>query len=147
MESIEEIEEFDELKSKVLKYVLYKKRTEAEIRQKFEQNTGNNLENVIEYLKEADYINDERYIKKAVEEYINLNNMSIKEIQYKLLSKGLDRALIDEYICKNKEKLVDFEFASAEKIYNKKKSIMADEEIFSFLRKKGYMEETIWSLK
>jgi SOS response regulatory protein OraA/RecX len=62
MESIEEIEEFDELKSKVLKYVLYKKRTEAEIRQKFEQNTGNNLENVIEYLKEADYINDAKYI-------------------------------------------------------------------------------------
>ena len=30
------IEEFDAVKTKVLKYVLYKKRTEREVRQKFE---------------------------------------------------------------------------------------------------------------
>ena len=50
---MQDIEEFDKLKTKVLKYILYKKRTEQEIRQKFSENAGNNLENVIEYLKET----------------------------------------------------------------------------------------------
>ena len=34
--SLDEFEKFDKMKSKVLKYVIYKKRTEQEIRKKFE---------------------------------------------------------------------------------------------------------------
>jgi len=37
------IEEFDREKTKVLKYVLYKKRTEKEIRQKFSSSIDENL--------------------------------------------------------------------------------------------------------
>ena len=81
---MQDIEEFDKLKTKVLKYILYKKRTEQEIRQKFSENAGNNLENVIEYLKENDYINDNRYIEKAILEFKKLKNLSIKELKYKL---------------------------------------------------------------
>ena len=46
------IEEFDKLKTKVLKYILFKKRTEQEIRQKFREDEGELLNNVIEELKE-----------------------------------------------------------------------------------------------
>ena len=95
---MDEIEEFDKLKTKVLKYVLYKKRTEAEIRQKFSENSGKMLDNVVEYLRENNYINDEIYIEKTVNEYQRLKNMSIKEIEYKLLSKGVKKDTIDEYI-------------------------------------------------
>ena len=35
MTKIEKLEEFDKLKTKVLKYIMYKKRTEQEIRRKF----------------------------------------------------------------------------------------------------------------
>ena len=59
---MENIEEFDKLKTQVLKYVLYKKRSEAEVRQKFLKNTGNMLDNVIEYLKENGYIDENKYI-------------------------------------------------------------------------------------
>ena len=37
------IEEFDQTKMKVLKYVLYKKRSENEIRKKFENSIENDL--------------------------------------------------------------------------------------------------------
>ena len=80
---MENIEKFDKLKTQVLKYVLYKKRSEAEVRQKFLKNTGNMLDNVIEYLKENGYIDDNQYIQKSVAEFIRLKNMSIKEVQYK----------------------------------------------------------------
>ena len=46
------VEEFDKEKTKVLKYVLYKKRSENEIRRKFEKEIGSDLlEDIIEYLK------------------------------------------------------------------------------------------------
>ena len=80
-----ETQEFDKLKTQVLKYVLYKKRTEAEIRQKFSQSEESMLDDVIQYLQENNYINDDIYIEKAINEFQKLKNMSIKEIEYKLL--------------------------------------------------------------
>ena len=140
---MDEIEEFDKLKTKVLKYVLYKKRTEAEIRQKFSENSGKMLDNVVEYLRENNYINDEIYIEKTVNEYQRLKNMSIKEIEYKLLSKGVKKDTIDEYIYKNREELVEYELNSAKNIFIKKQTTMNREEIVLYLRKKGYINEVI----
>ena len=48
--NIKEAEELDKLKSKVLKFVLYKKRTEAEVWEKFQEEDQNKLEEVIEIL-------------------------------------------------------------------------------------------------
>ena len=47
------LEELDDLKTKILKYVLYKKRTEREIRQKFSNEDEEMLDDAISYLKEA----------------------------------------------------------------------------------------------
>lgn len=50
--SFEEKKLFDEQKSKVLKYILYKKRTENEVRKKFENVIDEYmLDDIIEYLK------------------------------------------------------------------------------------------------
>lgn len=142
-EEYKEIEEFDKLKTKVLKYVLYKKRTEQEVRQKFTENTGNLLDNVIEYLKQENYINDISYIEKSVNEIQRLKNLSIKEVKYKLLAKGLSSKLVDEYIYNHKEEMLEYEINSAKNILVKKSNTMEQEEIISYLMKKGYMQETI----
>ncbi len=141
--NIGEIEEFDKLKTQVLKYVLYKKRSEAEVREKFSKNTGNMLDNVIEYLKENEYIDDTVYIEKAVNEFMRLKNMSIKEVQYKLLSKGISKDNIDNYIYNNREELLEYELNSAKQIIIKKENILEKDKIIDYLRKKGYMQETI----
>ena len=100
------VEEFDREKSKVLKYIMFKKRTENEIRNKFRtQIQEEMLEEIIEYLKEAGYINDYNFIEKQVNEYMNLKNMSIQEIKYKLMVKGIERKLIEKYIEDNIEEL------------------------------------------
>lgn len=137
------VEEFDKLKTKVLKYILFKKRTEQEVRQKFKENSGELLEDVIEELKELDYINDEFYIKKAVNEFKNLKNMSIKEIEYKLMTKGIKKDIINNYIYNNKEELLEYEINSAKKIFIKKQNLLETEEIINYLKKKGYIQETI----
>ena len=82
------IEEFDNAKTRVLKYVLYKKRTEHEVRVKFRTAYEEGLlEDVIAYLKEAGYINDIEYIEKA-----------IKEMKYKLQLKGINKEDIEAYM-------------------------------------------------
>lgn len=93
------IEEFDREKTKILKYIMYKKRTENEIRNKFKLTIEENLlEDIIDYLKETGYINDYKYIERFVNECIALKNLSIKELKYKLYSKGINRNILDEYI-------------------------------------------------
>ena len=138
------VEEFDKEKTKVLKYILYKKRTEQEIRRKFSNTIDENiLEDIIEYLKEAKYINDKEYIKKTINNFIALKNLSIKEIEYKLLSKGLSKTDIEDYIYENKEELEEYEIRSAQNILNKKYISMGEEEIKQYLIKKGYKLENI----
>ena len=140
---MEYIEEFDKLKTKVLKYILFKKRTEQEIRQKFRQDEGNMLDDVIEELKQNGYINDESYVERAINEYMNLKNMSVKEIEYKLIAKGINKETVENYIYTNREKLLEYEIKSATNIINKKSYSLEKEEILNYLRKKGYMEESL----
>ena len=137
-------EDFDREKTRVLKYILYKKRTEQEIRNKFAQTIEENLlEDIIEYLKEAKYINDKEYIEKTVNNFMILKNLSIREIHYKLASKGLNKSDIEEYMYENKDELEEYEFKSASNIFYKKSSTMEQDEIKQYLVKKGYKNENI----
>lgn len=138
------LEEFDKQKTKVLKYIIYRKRSESEVRKKFKQTIEEDLlEDIIEYLKEAKYIDDSEYIDRLVNECKNLKNMSIKELQYKLYSKGIKKDLIEQYIYNNEEELNEYEQKSAQNIINKKKSTLNEEEILIYLMRKGYKKENI----
>lgn len=136
--NIEKLKEFDAQKTKVFKYITYKKRTEQEVRNKFKgQIEEEMLEEIIDYLKEANYLNDYDFIERQVNEYMNLKTLSIKEIKYKLSTKGLDRKLIEEYIDKNYDSLNEYEKKCIEKIKQKKKEL-TEEEIKQYLYRKGY---------
>ena len=137
-------EEFDKEKTKVLKYILYKKRSEYEIRNKFSKSIEENLlDDIIEYLKEAKYIDDGQYKEKTINNFIILKNLSIKEIQYKLISKGLNKNLIEDYIYNENEELNNYEIKSAKNIIYKKSNTMELEDIKVYLIKKGYKIENI----
>ena len=136
---IEKFKEFDAQKTKVFKYITYKKRTEQEVRNKFRgQIDDQMLEEIIDYLKEAKYLDDYEFIEKQVREYMNLKTMSITEMKYKLATKGLDRKLIEKYIDNNYEQLKEYEERCIEKIKNKKAGTMEEQEIQQYLYRKGY---------
>ena len=138
------VEEFDKEKTKVLKYVLYKKRSENENKKKIENEIEQNLlEDIISYLKEANYIDDKEYIRKTINNFMALKNLSIREIEYKLLSKGIKKEDIEDYIYENKEELNQYEIKSATNIANKKSTSLEIEEIKQYLLKKGYNKENI----
>ena len=136
------LEEFDKQKTRVFKYILYKKRTEQEIRQKFRNDIEENmLEDIIEYFKEANYINDYDFIERQVREYMTLKTMSIKEIKYKLAGKGIDRKIMEKYINEHYDELKEYEKKCIEKIRIKKSGTMEEQEINQYLYRKGYQSE------
>ena len=138
------VEEFDKEKTKVLRYILYKKRTENEVRTKFQNTVEENLlDDIIDYLKEAGYINDRDYIERTINNFISLKNLSIREIKYKLLSKGLSKTYIEDYIYENKDELEEYEIKSISNIIYKKSLFMEQDEIKQYLLKKGYKSENI----
>ena len=140
------IDEFDRQKTKILKYIIFKKRTEYEVRQKFNNIVEDNLlEDIIQDLKENLYINDDDYIKRAVNEFMAINTLSIKQIKYKLYSKGLKSELIENYIENHEEELQEYEKNNAEKIVQKKINAVEEEKLKNFLKTKGYKEDSIKS--
>lgn len=81
---------------------------------------------------------------RAIDEFISIKTLSIKEMKYKLLSKGLKSNLIDDYIQDNREKIEEYEIRCAKKVASKKKNDMDENEIKYFLKKKGYQDESIY---
>ena len=137
------IEDFDKEKTRILKYIMYKKRTESEIRKKFSSMDEELLDDIIEYLKEAGYINDEAYIKRAIAEFKALKNMSVREIIYKLYSKGIKRDVLENYVSEHIDELEEYERQSAQNIINKRINTYEKEDIINYLLRKGYKKDNI----
>ncbi|MCI8546667.1 MAG: RecX family transcriptional regulator [Clostridia bacterium] len=144
--NLEELEKKDKLQGKIMKFIMYKKRTEKEVVEKFKNEDKDLLEETIEKLKELGYINDREYIERFANEAMSLKNLSIFELKYKLYSKGISDSLIDEYIESNLEMLDEYELLSAQNIYDKKKNMQDSQEIILYLRKKRYSPDTIKKL-
>ena len=141
------IEEFDEKKTKVMSYILYKKRTEYEVRKKFASSIDEDmLDDIIEYVKEAGYINDAEYVKKLFNEYMNLKSMSIREMKNKVYSKGVYVDYIEDYISENREALEEYELESIKKIIDKKKRTMEPQRLMAYLLNKGFDPDIIGKL-
>ncbi len=140
------IEEYDTAKTKVLKYVLYKKRTKREIWQKFSNSIEETmLEDILAELEENGYIGDHLYAERAIKEFMALRALSIKEIEYKLMAKGMERNALEDYMSSHREEMKDYEIQSARKIIVKKQGMVEEKEIIGYLLKKGYKEDSIRS--
>ena len=142
--NLEELERIEKLKNKVFKYISFKKRTEKEVRDKFKDEIDEDLlDDIVEYMKEQKYIDDASYVDRFVKEIMALKSTSIKDITYKLMAKGISNNIIDDYICKNRETMIEYELASVKKIYLKKKDREEEQDIRNYLFKKGCSSDSI----
>ncbi len=139
---LEKNEEFDKLRSKVLKYSLYKKRTEKEVRDKFINENQEYMDAIIKFLIEDKYLDENKYIEEYIYESSLLRTQSVKEIEYKLIEKGIDRNKIRDYILTNEEELYLYEITSAKKLLKKREKVEAEKNI-AYLLNKGYRIENI----
>ncbi len=138
------IEEFDKEKTKVMNYIMYKKRTEREVKNKFQNTIQNDLLcDIISYIKEAGYLDDGDYVRRAVNEFMALKNLSAKEMKYKLFTKGVNKEALEDYFYENQEEIEEYEKKSAQNIVTKKQMTMEKEKIRNYLLKKGFKEQII----
>ena len=117
---LERLERLEKLKTKLLKYIMFKKRTEKEVWKKFSEEDNELLEETIEILKELGYIDDRKYIERFISEAISLKNLSMYELRYKLYSNGINKELLEEYFEENIDALLEYEKKSADNIVIKK---------------------------
>lgn len=149
MQEILESEIYEKIREKVFFYVTYQKRTEAEVRRTFspifdKYNISKEIcDDLLEELKLKGYIDDKDFVKRKFGSYMNFKVSSIKEIEYKILQKGISKELINDYVEENKEKLYEHEFTAAKRLYEKKIAEKSDEEVKKYLRRKGFLEDVI----
>lgn len=131
------------IETKLMKYIIFKKRTEQEVRKKMQDMhyEENYIEEAIAYLKETQYINDEQYIVRYIENCRRLKHCSVMEIRYDLRKRGIADDLIERYLS---EELYDFEVESAKILAAKKYKNETDfEKIRRYLAGKGYQRNSI----
>ena len=139
----EELKQKDKIKTRLLKFIIFKKRTESEVFNKFKDEYDNELLfEVIQQLKELKYIDDQEYIEKYILDALNLKALSMKELRFKLQSKEISRNLIDKYFEEHYDELYEYEIKSAKKMFTKK-SNKELQDIKNYLFRKGYLFETI----
>lgn len=129
--------------NKLMKYVLFKKRTEKEIRQKCKQldYSEEYTDEIAEYLKEAEYINDKVYVQKYIQNVLKLKTSSIFEIKMDLLRRGIDEDEIEKYI---DDELYEFEERSAIALARKKyKAVGEIDKVKRYLMNKGYSRSNV----
>lgn len=85
---------------KILHYCDYQDRCKKEIFAKL--NTFELAEDdknfIVEFLQDEGYINDERYCRSYVKSKLNLKKWGVNKIKISLISKGVDRDIIDAVV-------------------------------------------------
>lgn len=87
---------------KMLHYCNYQERCKKEIIEKMSSmELSNEDENfIIDFLQEEGFINDERYCRNYVKSKLNLKRWGINKIRLSLITKGIDKNIIDDVLSK-----------------------------------------------
>ena len=85
---------------KILHYCDYQDRCKKEIFTKLNslELTDNDRDFIINFLNDEGYINDERYCRSFVKGKLNLKKWGVNKIKISLISKGIDREIIDSVV-------------------------------------------------
>ena len=138
--------------NKALFFLKFRPRTEKEVydyllkKIKSTHYSTNDVEKVIEKLKEMDLLNDKKFIEEYVSFYSKNNPKSKKVLTLELLRKGVDKDLIDEYFLKNQLDEEELAFLLLKKrfprwaLIDKKKRL---KKAFDFLGRRGFSFETV----
>lgn len=139
----------DYLFPKVLRYVMYKMRTEKEVLKKFEeefekQESPRVKEEIFKYLRENDFINDKRYTELFLKESMNFKRNSVFELKMKLKQKGIDSEYIEDAASDLENELNTFEYNLIMQIIKERQRRNQDEQkIKAYLYRKGFNGENI----
>ncbi|MDK2798414.1 MAG: regulatory protein [Clostridiales bacterium] len=102
IENIRQICNYSKAKILAIKFIVFKKRTEYEVKTKLEKLGFDHsvIEKVLDYLKQSGYVNDAVYTKKYIKDALTLKKWGIYRIRYELQMKGIDEGTIQHELTK-----------------------------------------------
>ena len=129
---------FEVAKEKALRYLVTAKKTEYEVRNKLKKSNFEEsiIDDVISYLKDLDYINDNDYIDAYIRQCMRLQNYSIYEIKNKLLQKGIKKDIIDKKLEVLRQS--NYEQELVNKLLNSKLKNMEEIKQKQYLYRRGF---------
>ena len=129
---------FEQAKERAVRYTALSRKTDYEVRRKLKQlNVDEDIiSKVSEYLKQLGYIDDLAYTEAFLRQSFKMEKLSVFEMKQKLLSKGIDKELIDEKLCDYD--VVDYEKRVVSRLVNGKLSSYDDDKSKSYLYRKGF---------
>lgn len=129
---------FEQAKEKAVKYLVLTLRTENEVRNKLKKlNVEEDIiEQVIEYLKGINYINDSNYIEAYIRQCIKIPKYSKYEIKMKLLQKGINKNLLEEKL--EEHDMQQYEKKIVEKLKSSKLKDMDEIKQKAYLYRRGF---------
>ena len=85
---------------KILHYCDYQDRCKKEIYAKLDsfEVSDSDKNFIVEFLQDEGYIDDERYCRSYVKSKLNLKKWGVNKIKLSLLTKGVDREIVDNVI-------------------------------------------------
>lgn len=94
--------EVEKAKFIAVKYIGISKKSKLEVKTKLKskQFEDDVVDEVVKYLEDLKYINDEEYVKLYISQNISFEKYSIYEIKYKLKQKGIDYKNHDKHFDK-----------------------------------------------
>lgn len=86
-------------KEKALWLISYRDHSKKELTDKIAKDCDRtSAEAAVERMQELGLVNDEAYARRYAQQLLEVKHLSIKGVKYKLIEKGIDRALIDDIL-------------------------------------------------
>lgn len=86
----------EQTKEKALRLLEYRSHSEKELRDKLKRCGGENIDEVIEFCREYNFLNDREYAKRLAKDLVNLKKYGKRRVRDELRAKGIDEEYISE---------------------------------------------------
>ena len=142
----------DQVLDKIAKYCAYQERCVKDVRDKLKtfDLPQEEKDEILDYLLDNRFINDDRFAKSFVRGKINQSGWGANKIRFHLIQKGIDKAIIDEALGQTDEeayrqRLIDIlktksKTVKAANDFEKKRKLAA------YAMQKGFEGSLVWEV-
>ena len=87
---------YEQTKEKALKLLEFRSHSEFELKQKLEKSGGTQIEEVLKFCREYNFVDDASYAKRYAKDLQSLKKYGIRRIKEELREKGIEASLIED---------------------------------------------------
>ena len=142
----------DQVLDKMAKYCAYQERCVKDVRDKLKtfDIPQKEKDEILDYLLDNRFVNDERFAKSFVRGKINQSGWGVNKIRFHLIQKGIDKEIIDEALGQTdketyRQRLIDIlktksKTVKAANDFEKKRKLAA------YAMQKGFEGNLVWDI-